>query len=55
MPQLDPAPWFLIFIFSWSVLLIVVPPKVMAHTSPNAPDTQSTEKAPAEPWPWTWH
>nr|YP_002519463.1 ATP synthase F0 subunit 8 [Scobinichthys granulatus]YP_002520026.1 ATP synthase F0 subunit 8 [Meuschenia hippocrepis]BAH10373.1 ATPase subunit 8 [Meuschenia hippocrepis]BAH10503.1 ATPase subunit 8 [Scobinichthys granulatus] len=55
MPQLNPAPWFAILLFSWFVLLVVIPPKVMAHTFPNEPTTQSTEKPKTESWNWPWH
>nr|YP_005087868.1 ATP synthase F0 subunit 8 [Sillago sihama]AEX31705.1 ATPase subunit 8 [Sillago sihama] len=54
MPQLDPAPWFAIFIFSWIVFLIFLPPKVMAHSFPNDPTAQEQKKTktPALTWPW---
>nr|ALU86430.1 ATP synthase F0 subunit 8 [Rastrelliger kanagurta] len=55
MPQLNPSPWLAILIFSWSVFLIVIPPKIMAHSFPNEPTLQSTEKHKAEPWNWPWH
>nr|CBZ13362.1 ATPase subunit 8 [Stygnobrotula latebricola] len=55
MPQLNPAPWFAILVFSWLVFTTVIPPKVLAHTFPNEPSPQSTEKSSAEPWNWPWH
>nr|YP_003434094.1 ATP synthase F0 subunit 8 [Clinocottus analis]AAX77228.1 ATPase 8 [Clinocottus analis]ACO49626.1 ATP synthase F0 subunit 8 [Clinocottus analis] len=55
MPQLNPAPWFAILVFSWLVFLIVIPPKVMAHTFPNEPALQSADSLKTEAWPWSWH
>nr|YP_005087612.1 ATP synthase F0 subunit 8 [Sundasalanx sp. Chao Phraya]BAL43691.1 ATPase subunits 8 [Sundasalanx sp. Chao Phraya] len=55
MPQLNPAPWFAIFIFTWLVFLTVIPPKVMAHTFNNEPNTMGAEKATPEPWNWPWY
>nr|YP_003162750.1 ATP synthase F0 subunit 8 [Microcanthus strigatus]BAH98081.1 ATPase subunit 8 [Microcanthus strigatus] len=55
MPQLDPAPWFTILFFSWTVFLVVIPPKVMAHTFPNEPAHQTAEKIKTSPWNWPWY
>nr|AAP75351.1 ATP synthase 8 [Dischistodus melanotus]QUJ18407.1 ATP synthase protein 8 [Dischistodus melanotus] len=55
MPQLDPAPWFTIFVFSWLVFLTFIPPKILAHTTPNEPTVQSTEKPKTGSWVWPWH
>nr|ALF03616.1 ATP synthase F0 subunit 8 [Macquaria australasica] len=55
MPQLNPAPWFAILVFSWTILLTMLPPKVLAHTLPNDPTPHSTEKPKTEPWNWPWH
>nr|YP_003734654.1 ATP synthase F0 subunit 8 [Pellona flavipinnis]BAJ09830.1 ATPase subunits 8 [Pellona flavipinnis] len=54
MPQLNPAPWFLILIFSWFVFLTILPPKILAHKFSNEPTT-STEKSKPEPWNWPWY
>nr|YP_002154534.1 ATP synthase F0 subunit 8 [Odontesthes sp. Odsp-001]BAG69237.1 ATPase subunit 8 [Odontesthes sp. Odsp-001] len=55
MPQLDPSPWFAILMFSWLVFAIVLPPKVLAHTFPNAVTSQSAVKPKTESWTWPWH
>nr|YP_009453621.1 ATP synthase F0 subunit 8 [Parexocoetus brachypterus]ARX78509.1 ATP synthase F0 subunit 8 [Parexocoetus brachypterus]WMI34888.1 ATP synthase F0 subunit 8 [Parexocoetus brachypterus] len=54
MPQLNPAPWFAILVFSWLIFLTVIPPKVLAHSFPNEPTSQSTKLPKAEPWNWPW-
>nr|YP_009160681.1 ATP synthase F0 subunit 8 [Lefua nikkonis]BAS04677.1 ATPase subunit 8 [Lefua nikkonis] len=53
MPQLNPAPWFAILVFSWLVFLFI-PTKVMNHTSPNEPALLDSEKHKTEPWDWPW-
>nr|AAP75321.1 ATP synthase 8 [Chrysiptera galba]AAP75323.1 ATP synthase 8 [Chrysiptera galba]QUJ18393.1 ATP synthase protein 8 [Chrysiptera galba] len=55
MPQLDPAPWFMIFVSSWAIFLTIIPAKILAHTSPNEPTHQSSEKAKTESWSWPWY
>nr|YP_009128810.1 ATP synthase F0 subunit 8 [Trichopodus leerii]AJR33108.1 ATP synthase F0 subunit 8 [Trichopodus leerii]AKS28308.1 ATP synthase subunit 8 [Trichopodus leerii] len=55
MPQLNPAPWLTILIFSWLVFLIIIPPKITAHIFPNEPSLKNTEKVKTEPWNWPWH
>nr|NP_443597.1 ATP synthase F0 subunit 8 [Beryx splendens]YP_003434420.1 ATP synthase F0 subunit 8 [Beryx mollis]ABI85283.1 ATP synthase F0 subunit 8 [Beryx mollis]ABK92194.1 ATP synthase F0 subunit 8 [Beryx splendens]BAB70291.1 ATPase subunit 8 [Beryx splendens] len=54
MPQLNPAPWFAILIFSWLIFLTFLPPKVLAHTFPNELTTQSTESPNTQAWNWPW-
>nr|WNH24359.1 ATP synthase F0 subunit 8 [Microgobius thalassinus] len=54
MPQLNPAPWFAILVFSWLVFLTIVIPKTMSHTFTNEPTLQSTEVPKTEPWTWPW-
>nr|YP_009974385.1 ATP synthase F0 subunit 8 [Dario dario]QNH95242.1 ATP synthase F0 subunit 8 [Dario dario] len=55
MPQLNPAPWFAILVFSWFILLTVVPSKILSHTYPNDPTQQSTTSPKTTPWHWPWH
>nr|YP_009407668.1 ATP synthase F0 subunit 8 [Pseudogobius fulvicaudus]AIX03628.1 ATP synthase F0 subunit 8 [Pseudogobius fulvicaudus] len=54
MPQLNPAPWFAILVFSWLVFLTIVIPKTLNHTSPNEPTTQNTQISKTDPWVWPW-
>nr|YP_010956540.1 ATP synthase F0 subunit 8 [Equetus lanceolatus]WMY89633.1 ATP synthase F0 subunit 8 [Equetus lanceolatus] len=54
MPQLNPSPWLTIMIFSWLTFLIILPPKIMAHTFPNEAAPQSTEKSSTTAWNWPW-
>nr|YP_009139059.1 ATP synthase F0 subunit 8 [Polydactylus sextarius]AKE49774.1 ATP synthase F0 subunit 8 [Polydactylus sextarius]UAD89985.1 ATP synthase F0 subunit 8 [Polydactylus sextarius] len=55
MPQLNPAPWFQIFILSWFTLLLVVFPKILNYTYPNEPTVRNTEAAKQGHWLWPWH
>nr|QDX07557.1 ATP synthase F0 subunit 8 [Callopanchax monroviae] len=54
MPQLDPAPWFLILIASWLTFLMLIPPKVLAHPTCNNPDTLNLDGKETSPWNWPW-
>nr|YP_009685833.1 ATP synthase F0 subunit 8 [Fundulopanchax filamentosus]QDV92704.1 ATP synthase F0 subunit 8 [Fundulopanchax filamentosus] len=55
MPQLNPSPWFAIMIFAWLIFLIIIPPKVMAHTFTNDPSPQNANFLKTESWTWPWH
>nr|YP_009232630.1 ATP synthase subunit 8 [Priacanthus tayenus]AMA76479.1 ATP synthase subunit 8 [Priacanthus tayenus]ARJ37011.1 ATP synthase F0 subunit 8 [Priacanthus tayenus] len=54
MPQLNPAPWLAVLIFSWLVLLVVIPPKVLAYTFPNNPEPKATKFSKKLTWAWPW-
>nr|WNH19661.1 ATP synthase F0 subunit 8 [Derichthys serpentinus] len=55
MPQLNPAPWFAILVFSWIVFLTIVPTKVMGHIFNNEPNPKTAEKPKQGPWNWPWY
>nr|ADG45856.1 ATPase subunit 8 [Eigenmannia virescens]ADG45858.1 ATPase subunit 8 [Eigenmannia virescens] len=55
MPQLNPAPWLAILLFSWFIFLMILPAKVMKHTFTNDPTALSTKTPKTEPWNWPWH
>nr|NP_110508.1 ATP synthase F0 subunit 8 [Anguilla japonica]ALI16067.1 ATP synthase F0 subunit 8 [Anguilla japonica]AZQ08889.1 ATP synthase F0 subunit 8 [Anguilla japonica]BAB39716.1 ATPase subunit 8 [Anguilla japonica] len=55
MPQLNPAPWFTILVFSWAVFLAILPTKVMAHTFNNEPNLQTAKKPKTDSWNWPWY
>nr|YP_009311116.1 ATP synthase F0 subunit 8 [Garra congoensis]BAV69720.1 ATPase subunit 8 [Garra congoensis] len=54
MPQLNPNPWFAILTFSWLIFLIIIPAKILNHTSPNEPNLMNAEKHKTESWDWSW-
>nr|YP_001531181.1 ATP synthase F0 subunit 8 [Stylephorus chordatus]BAF91452.1 ATPase subunit 8 [Stylephorus chordatus]BAF91465.1 ATPase subunit 8 [Stylephorus chordatus]BAF91478.1 ATPase subunit 8 [Stylephorus chordatus] len=54
MPQLNPAPWFMILIFSWIILLTIVPLKVTAHKMPKPCTNQISSTNKTKSWPWPW-
>nr|YP_009116593.1 ATPase subunit 8 [Polydactylus plebeius]BAQ20920.1 ATPase subunit 8 [Polydactylus plebeius] len=54
MPQLNPSPWFYIFIVSWLVLLTVAFPKTLDYTFPNEATLQDTQEAKRGTWLWPW-
>nr|ACN11895.1 ATP synthase subunit 8 [Potamosilurus latirostris] len=55
MPQLNPAPWLAILVFSWLIFLTVIPPKILNHTFTNDIPTLSTENLKSDTWNWPWH
>nr|YP_010385275.1 ATP synthase F0 subunit 8 [Serranus papilionaceus]YP_010385288.1 ATP synthase F0 subunit 8 [Serranus scriba]UPM51976.1 ATP synthase F0 subunit 8 [Serranus papilionaceus]UPM51989.1 ATP synthase F0 subunit 8 [Serranus scriba] len=56
MPQLAPSPWFAALVFSWLILLTIVPTIVMEHKFPNQPSTPEASEMPLKPkWNWPWH
>nr|QZL30458.1 ATP synthase F0 subunit 8 [Paratrygon ajereba]QZL30609.1 ATP synthase F0 subunit 8 [Paratrygon ajereba]QZL30612.1 ATP synthase F0 subunit 8 [Paratrygon ajereba]QZL30615.1 ATP synthase F0 subunit 8 [Paratrygon ajereba]QZL30618.1 ATP synthase F0 subunit 8 [Paratrygon ajereba] len=53
MPQLNPNPWFPIFLFTWLFFLIIMPNKVMSHLLNNN-IAENTQKPQPTPWNWPW-
>nr|YP_010016374.1 ATP synthase F0 subunit 8 [Odontaspis ferox]QOI73760.1 ATP synthase F0 subunit 8 [Odontaspis ferox]QTJ25351.1 ATP synthase F0 subunit 8 [Odontaspis ferox] len=54
MPQLNPHPWFIMFLFSWMIFLTILPKKVMNYTFNNNPTLKNIEKSKPKPWNWPW-
>nr|YP_089581.1 ATP synthase F0 subunit 8 [Ichthyophis glutinosus]AAS13709.1 ATP synthase F0 subunit 8 [Ichthyophis glutinosus] len=54
MPQLNPSPWFLIFLLSWAILTMIIMVKTMKHQPINNILTKTKTKFPS-PWTWPWH
>nr|YP_010234415.1 ATP synthase F0 subunit 8 [Mesalina olivieri]QTA72568.1 ATP synthase F0 subunit 8 [Mesalina olivieri] len=52
MPQLNPAPWFLIFMLIWLMLFILLT-KVL-KTPTNSSPLQPTHKPNNYFWTWPW-
>nr|YP_009688025.1 ATP synthase F0 subunit 8 [Psettina iijimae]AKA95078.1 ATP synthase subunit 8 [Psettina iijimae] len=55
MPQLNPAPWFMILLFSWLIFLTIVPNKVLKHAVPNQPTTPDIHTDEKTVWTWPWY
>nr|YP_009465647.1 ATP synthase F0 subunit 8 [Doryichthys boaja]AHN95973.1 ATPase subunit 8 [Doryichthys boaja]QAB47281.1 ATP synthase F0 subunit 8 [Doryichthys boaja] len=55
MPQLNPSPWFAIMIFSWIVLMTIVPLKILNHKFPNSPIFTEPKALQSKFWYWPWH
>nr|WNH23055.1 ATP synthase F0 subunit 8 [Bothus maculiferus] len=54
MPQLNPAPWLLVLLFSWLIFLTIIPYKVLDHTTPNEPAARGTQLLHKTTWTWPW-
>nr|YP_097028.1 ATP synthase F0 subunit 8 [Aneides flavipunctatus]AAU20452.1 ATP synthase F0 subunit 8 [Aneides flavipunctatus] len=53
MPQLNPSPWFLIFMMSWFIYLIILMSKTTNFKMLNKP-TQYLYLTNPQPWNWLW-
>nr|YP_004733085.1 ATP synthase F0 subunit 8 [Triturus karelinii]ADV35477.1 ATP synthase F0 subunit 8 [Triturus karelinii] len=54
MPQLNPGPWFSIFLTSWIIYLIIIMAKINNFKYQNEPTPQNTKKEKTQPWDWPW-
>nr|YP_004733072.1 ATP synthase F0 subunit 8 [Triturus dobrogicus]ADV35464.1 ATP synthase F0 subunit 8 [Triturus dobrogicus] len=54
MPQLNPGPWFSIFLTSWIIYLIILTAKINNFKYQNEPTPQNTKKEKKQPWDWPW-
>nr|YP_009388954.1 ATP synthase F0 subunit 8 [Gonatodes albogularis]BAX77888.1 ATPase subunit 8 [Gonatodes albogularis] len=50
MPQLNPAPWFFMFLTTWIILLALIAPKLLHLHQPLQPTTIHT----TPPLNWLW-
>nr|UBD07411.1 ATP synthase F0 subunit 8 [Synapturanus sp. USNM 588794] len=53
MPQLIPDPWFIIFIMSWLILIILPAPKILQHLTNNNPSSKHLASM-HNNWTWPW-
>nr|YP_010247324.1 ATP synthase F0 subunit 8 [Plestiodon capito]QIC20040.1 ATPase subunit 8 [Plestiodon capito] len=54
MPQLNPAPWFLILLLAWAVLLLIFKTKVLTSTPYSTPLPPDLLTHHTTPWNWPW-
>nr|YP_010411473.1 ATP synthase F0 subunit 8 [Eremias scripta]URN73145.1 ATP synthase F0 subunit 8 [Eremias scripta]URN73158.1 ATP synthase F0 subunit 8 [Eremias scripta] len=52
MPQLNPSPWFMIFLLIWIVFIMMLTKVLKAH--PNLALTQHHHKSYTNLWTWPW-
>nr|YP_089607.1 ATP synthase F0 subunit 8 [Scolecomorphus vittatus]AAS13735.1 ATP synthase F0 subunit 8 [Scolecomorphus vittatus] len=53
MPQLNPAPWFLMLMVTWIVFLVLLCNKITHYKSFNDINTKKYNKShEARNWPW---
>nr|YP_008993029.1 ATP synthase F0 subunit 8 [Cynoglossus sinicus]AFB71212.1 ATP synthase subunit 8 [Cynoglossus sinicus] len=53
MPQLNPGPWLFIWLSSWFIFLLTIPPLVLMF-KPNNPVNTSQMTSPLNSWNWPW-
>nr|WNH20520.1 ATP synthase F0 subunit 8 [Taenianotus triacanthus] len=54
MPQLNPKPWLMVLLLSWTCFLTLVPLKVIGHLFPNPNTSRSAVKKVKDRWTWPW-
>nr|YP_009503704.1 ATP synthase F0 subunit 8 [Milvus migrans]AWX90856.1 ATP synthase subunit 8 [Milvus migrans]BAE78435.1 F0-ATP synthase subunit 8 [Milvus lineatus] len=54
MPQLNPAPWFLIMLSTWLVFTLVMQPKLLPFTPTNNPSNKTATTTHTSSWNWPW-
>nr|YP_010954579.1 ATP synthase F0 subunit 8 [Fluvitrygon signifer]WMW14041.1 ATP synthase F0 subunit 8 [Fluvitrygon signifer] len=54
MPQLNPNPWFMVFLFTWLFFLLLMPGKLTSYLFANHPTTKNTQMPKPSPWNWPW-
>nr|YP_009332779.1 ATP synthase F0 subunit 8 [Pampus minor]AKE49509.1 ATP synthase F0 subunit 8 [Pampus minor]AVN90144.1 ATP synthase F0 subunit 8 [Pampus minor] len=55
MPQLDTDIWFMMLIHSWFALLLLMVPKVLAHSFIKVALCEKTQKTEKNKWNWPWY
>ncbi|NP_943608.1 ATP synthase F0 subunit 8 (mitochondrion) [Erpetoichthys calabaricus] len=55
MPQLNPDPWFVILIFTWTVFLTILPNKITFYKIPNEPLNSDPLGSNMDTWSWPWY
>nr|BBK07889.1 ATPase subunit 8 [Cynoglossus robustus]BBK07902.1 ATPase subunit 8 [Cynoglossus interruptus] len=53
MPQLNPNPWFLIWLSSWLIFLLTMPSLIIMFKPLNLPAKSQTIN-PLNSWHWPW-
>nr|ACJ43678.1 ATP synthase F0 subunit 8 [Mertensiella caucasica] len=53
MPQLNPDPWFTVFLLSWTIYLITMF-KMNKFKYQNNPTPQNAKKDKQQSWYWPW-
>nr|YP_001586139.1 ATP synthase F0 subunit 8 [Rhynochetos jubatus]ABO93087.1 ATP synthase subunit 8 [Rhynochetos jubatus]QNN84734.1 ATP synthase F0 subunit 8 [Rhynochetos jubatus] len=54
MPQLNPNPWFLIMLLTWSVFSLILQPKLLSFFTTNTPSNMTFTPTKTSPWTWPW-
>nr|YP_007374577.1 ATP synthase F0 subunit 8 [Caecilia volcani]ACS37031.1 ATP synthase F0 subunit 8 [Caecilia volcani] len=53
MPQLNPAPWFMVLFVSWTILLMTLT-KTIKYEPTNPICYTNKHTHPITPWAWPW-
>nr|AAN46504.1 ATP synthase F0 subunit 8 [Crax globulosa] len=53
MPQLNPNPWFTIFLLTWLPFSLLIQPKLLSFIQTNPPSNKALATK-TTPWTWPW-
>nr|YP_009536848.1 ATP synthase F0 subunit 8 [Falco amurensis]ARJ60455.1 ATP synthase F0 subunit 8 [Falco amurensis] len=54
MPQLNPNPWFLTMLITWTIFSLIIQPKLLPFTPINHPMNKTNIPNKSTPWTWPW-
>nr|AKJ76829.1 ATP synthase F0 subunit 8 [Gambelia wislizenii] len=54
MPQLNPSPWFLVMLLTWTILMFIMLNKTLNLKYLNTPMQKESEMLTPAPWTWPW-
>nr|QOI74266.1 ATP synthase F0 subunit 8 [Melanosuchus niger]QYA18190.1 ATP synthase F0 subunit 8 [Melanosuchus niger] len=53
MPQLNPEPWLIVLLTTWTFFITILQPQTTSLTQTNNPSTHKPQTTKTWPWPWT--
>nr|QOI74305.1 ATP synthase F0 subunit 8 [Caiman yacare]QYA18216.1 ATP synthase F0 subunit 8 [Caiman yacare] len=53
MPQLNPEPWLVILLITWTFFTTILQPQTTSLIPTNNPPTHNLQTTKTWPWPWT--
>nr|YP_010157256.1 ATP synthase F0 subunit 8 [Liolaemus parthenos]AKJ76876.1 ATP synthase F0 subunit 8 [Liolaemus darwinii]QRG01391.1 ATP synthase F0 subunit 8 [Liolaemus parthenos] len=54
MPQLNPTPWFLVLVLTWTVLILIYTNKTNFSKHLSPPPQKEMKMENTTPWAWPW-
>nr|BAH70412.1 ATPase subunit8 [Anolis cybotes] len=55
MPQLNPSPWLMIFLMTWTMFLLFFLNKTTKYAYQNTPLMKKMKETTTRSWNWPWY